>query len=138
MASFRTPSLRRHKPSQQGVVTLNGHDHYLGPWPKSSQKPPAAVQRGYDALIAEWLAGGRQLPPKGAGATPTVALVIDRFWPHVEEHYRRPDGTPTSEVSEFKYALRVANHLYADLPASDFSPLKLEAVRQLMVNGYRE
>ena len=26
----REPSLRLHKPSGKGVVTLNGHDHYLG------------------------------------------------------------------------------------------------------------
>jgi hypothetical protein len=49
------PSLRRHKPSQQGVVTLNCRDHYLGPWPKGQRKPPAAIQDAYDALITEWL-----------------------------------------------------------------------------------
>ena len=26
----RTPSYRRHKPSGQAVVTLNGKDYYLG------------------------------------------------------------------------------------------------------------
>ncbi len=29
-ANPRNPSLRRHKPSGLGVVTLNGKDHYLG------------------------------------------------------------------------------------------------------------
>jgi hypothetical protein len=59
------PSLRRHKPSQQGVVTLNGHDHYLGPWPEGQRKPPAEVQDAYDALIAEWLVNGRRARSPG-------------------------------------------------------------------------
>ena len=36
----RTPSLRRHKPSAQAVVTLDGKDHYLGPWPAACRKAP--------------------------------------------------------------------------------------------------
>jgi hypothetical protein len=38
------PSLRRHKPSKQGVVTLNGHDHYLGRWADDLVDPPAHVE----------------------------------------------------------------------------------------------
>ena len=34
------PSLRRHKPTKQGVVTLNGHDHYMGVWPDDQTQPP--------------------------------------------------------------------------------------------------
>jgi hypothetical protein len=29
---LRVPSYRRHKPTGQAVVTLNGKDHYLGRW----------------------------------------------------------------------------------------------------------
>ena len=39
-----TSQLRRHKPSRQAVVTLNGTDHYLGSWPASKRKPPEAVR----------------------------------------------------------------------------------------------
>jgi hypothetical protein len=60
--SLRVPRLRRHKPSGRAVVTLAGHDHYLGPWPAKLRQPPAAVKEKYDALIAEWLAGGRKHP----------------------------------------------------------------------------
>ena len=31
-AAARVPSYRRHKPTGQAVVTLNGKDHYLGKW----------------------------------------------------------------------------------------------------------
>jgi integrase len=65
-----------------------------------------------------------------------VADLIDRFWTHVQQHYRKPDGTHTSEVSEFRYSLRPVNHLYGQTPANDFGPLAFKAVRQLLVNGY--
>jgi hypothetical protein len=133
---MRTPALRRHKASAQGVVTFNGRDFYLSPRPDKLRPPPPSVRQSYDRLIAEWLAGGRQLP-RDRGDSLTVAEVIARFWSHLDEHYRRPDGTPTSEVNEFKLALRPLNWLYGDLPAAEFSPLKLEAVRSLMVDGYR-
>lgn len=72
------PSLRRHKPSHQGVVTLNGRDHYLGPWPDGQRNPPAAIQDAYDALIAEWLANGRR--PVTEASPITVSELILQFW----------------------------------------------------------
>ena len=65
----RTPSLRRHKPSGLAVVTLNGQDHYLGPWPTGCRKAPPDARAGYDRLIAEWLSNGRRRPA-GQGARP--------------------------------------------------------------------
>jgi hypothetical protein len=50
------PSLRRHKPTRQGVVTLNKQDHYLGVWPDGEAE---AVKARYDALVAEWLTAAR-------------------------------------------------------------------------------
>ena len=51
--SKRVPSYRHHKPTGQAVVTLNGHDFYLGKW---NTKASLAE---YDRLTSEWLAGGR-------------------------------------------------------------------------------
>src|SRR6516165_11841055 len=98
------PFLTRHKASAQGVVRLDGRDHYLGPWPAGRKKPPTDVQTRYDALIAEWLAGGRRLP-----STPRAVTVADlaaAFWKYAELHYRKPDGTPTNELNEYRVALR--------------------------------
>ena len=47
---MRTPSYRLHKPSGQAVVTLDGHDVYLGHWPAGQKNPPATVQAEYDRL----------------------------------------------------------------------------------------
>jgi hypothetical protein len=125
------PSLRRHKPSSQAVVTLGGKDHYLGVWPARARRPPAAVQQAYEALIAEWLAGGRV-----AGAEPfTVSALILRFLEHAQFHYRRADGSVTHEVNHFKQAFRDLRRLFGHLVAVDFSPLKLKALRDEWVKA---
>jgi integrase len=135
MPSPRTPSLR-HKPSSQAVVTLNGKDHYLGAWPADRRKPHPAAQEAYDRLIAEWLANGRRLPTEGTGVPAlTVNDLILAFWRWAEGHYRREDGTTTNELTDHKYSLRPLRELYGQTPAADFSPLKLKAVRQRMIDA---
>jgi integrase len=142
------------------VVTLNGRDHYLGKWPVNKKTAPAAVKAAYDRTISEWLARGRMpepppLPPANplpvpvhdqpAGAVPdqaelpaclTVLELSVRYLKHAEQYYRRQDGSNTNELTEMRCSLRPLVHLYATLPAHEFSPLKLEAVRELMVKGY--
>jgi hypothetical protein len=138
------PSLRRHKPSGLGVVTLNGKDHYLGRWPAGRREPPPDVRQAYDRLLSDWLENGRRLAapaeappaPTGCAGGLTVAEVIARFWTHAERYYRYPDGRPTNELSDYRYSLRPLNHLYGALPARKFGPRKLKAVRRLMVQGY--
>ena len=61
--ALRVPSYRRHKPSGQAVVTLNGRDIYLGPWNTKASRAE------YDRLIGEWLAAGRCLPKPDADLT---------------------------------------------------------------------
>ncbi len=132
----RTPSLRRHKPSGLAVVTLNGKDHYLGPWPADQRKAPPDTRDAYDRLIAEWLANGRRLP--GAvedGPRLTVNELILAFWRYAEKHYRHEDGAPTSELRDYKLSLRPLRELYGPTPAAAFSPLKLKAVRQRMIDA---
>jgi integrase len=131
----RVPSLRRHKPSSQGVVTLDGKDRYLGRWPSGLRKPPPDVQGAYDRLIAEWMANGRRLPEAEGGAALTVNELILAFWKWAEVHYRRPDGAPTSELDNYRLSLRPLRELYGRLPVADFSPLKLKAVRQKMIDA---
>lgn len=62
------PSYRRHRASGQAVVTLNGVDHYLGPW--NSHESRAA----YDRITQEWLARGgacpiRMMPPANSSSS---------------------------------------------------------------------
>ena len=57
-----------------------------------------------------------------------------RNWPRRSSITRRPiTATPTSEAANIRIALRPLLTLYAELPAAEFSPKKLDAVRQRMV-----
>jgi integrase len=133
------------KPPQPRKKTVNGHvyavvtlsdgtgkrkDHVLGRW----ESPDA--EREYARLIAEWEAQGRRLPENQAGPDFTVNELLERFWEHVEQHYRHPDGSPTSEVDNYKLSLRPLRHFYGHTLAREFGPLALKAVRQAMVGGY--
>lgn len=130
----RIPSYRLHRPSGQAVVTLAGHDHYLGP------HDSAASRERYARLLAEWLsAGGRPATPRPAGAPDplTVAELCDRYMTHAEGYYRK-HGKPTSQVDRVRLALAPVRRLYGTEHASLFGARSLKAARQAMVShGYR-
>ena len=115
------PTYRKHKPTGQAVVTLNGKDHYLG------RHDTAASKAEYDRPIAEWLASGRSLPNSGRQAVNEVILAYLRF---AVEYYRG-----SGEVDKIKLAMRPLKALYGGTEAETFSPLKLTAVRQAMIDA---
>jgi len=121
------PSYRLHKQSGQAIVTLNGRDVLLGAYGS------AASKAAYDRGIAEWIANGRQLSVPRFGLS--LSQLIERYRQHVEAYYRRPDGSPTSEADNIRQAIRPVRKLYGSTLAVEFSPLKLKAVRDQMVNG---
>ena len=86
MPTPATPKLCRHRAQNQGYVTLNGREFYLGHWPASrGKKPPAHVQGEYDDLIAKWLANGRNLPDERPALSVNEVLLAYLKW--AEEHY---------------------------------------------------
>ena len=119
------PSYRLHKQSGQAIVTLNGRDFLLGP------HGTAASRSEYRQRIAAWMANGRRVPRTKTDLT--VTELIAAFKTHAEMYYRGPDGTPTSEVANFRIVLRPLRELYGHLPACEFGPLSLEAVRNAMI-----
>jgi integrase len=133
MSRSRVPSYRHHKPSNQAVVTIRTatgerKDVYLGEY----NTPGSRAE--YARVIAE------QAVSPGAGLVtgqdttgPTVDAVLVAFWEHAQKHYRRPDGTRTQELSEYFQSFRLVRSLYTDLPAKEFGPLCLKAVRGVMV-----
>jgi integrase len=130
------PTYRRHKQSGHAIVTLRDklggrRDILLGRY------GTVASRAEYARVIAEWEASGRHLPQTVAtGADLTINELAARFWPHAELHYRRPDGTTTNELNDFKYSLRPLKHFYGHTFAKDFGPLALKAVHQTMIKGY--
>jgi hypothetical protein len=92
LANF-VPKYRRHKASGQAIVTLNGHDHYLGPL-----KTKASLVE-YDRLILEWLARGREGEPDATGLT--VVELVARSWRHAKGYYRK-HSRPTGELGNLR------------------------------------
>jgi integrase len=131
----KDPSYRRHKQSGQAIVTvfdgLGGRrDHLLGPYGSPGSKAK------YHRILAEWNTRGRALSiPADPRAETTVNELILAFWPHAEKHYRRPDGSPSNELNDFRLSLLPLKRLYGDTPVAQFGPLALKAVRQAMVEG---
>jgi len=124
-----TPTYRLHRASGRAVVTIDGTDHYLG------THGTKASRSEYERLIGQWLACGRTLAPAaGPGVSGiTVSELINAFRVHAQDYYRKADGTPTGEVEAFRQALKPLRLQYGTLPAAEFSPLKLEAVRNAMI-----
>src|SRR4051794_17132150 len=107
----KIPAYRLHKPTGQAVVRLNGRDFYLG------KHGTEASHEAYRRTVAEWLVTDRPRPHHTAGPvsgpTPSVNEVILAFWSrHAEAHYRRADGTPTGELSNYRDSLRPVRLLF--------------------------
>jgi integrase len=124
MSVQSTPHMSHHKASGQAIVRLSGKDFYLGPWGSK------AARVEYDRVVSEWLAAGRQLPH-----APTVAQIIAAFWDFAQKYYRRPDGSTTTEIDNYRQAFRPLRRLYGRIPAADFGPLALKAVREKMIES---
>ena len=120
------PSYRLHKPTGQAVVTLSGVDVYLGKFNS------IASRDAYDRAIQKWLVSGRRRPNN---ADATVNELILAYVQHVDEYYRKPDGTPTSQVLIIRTALKPMRRLFGPTPLSEFGPLELETVREQYVKS---
>jgi integrase len=95
-----------------------------------------ASRAEYLRVLGEWEARGRTCRPAEV-STPdlTINEMLVAFWGHVEKHYRRPDGTPTAEPDNFRYALRPLREMYGHTPAAQFGPLGLKSVRQRFIES---
>jgi integrase len=133
------PKYRHFKPKNLGVVRINGRDIYLGKY-----NSPESLEK-YGRVLAEWRATGSPPATGKAGSAAalrdaepdalTISELILRFWKHAERHYRHADGTPTDELRNFRSSLKPLRQLYGSTPAKDFGSLKLQAVRQHMIDA---
>lgn len=64
-----------------------------------------------------------------------VAEVLAAFLDRAESYYVDAEGKQTKEVNVLKYAIKPVRELYAELPAVEFGPLALKAVRQKLIDS---
>lgn len=121
------PKPHHHKASGQARVKVQGRHYYLGPWGS------AEADREYQKLKARFAAGGGYAPDRGAAIT--VAELVAAFMLHAAEHYRHADGTPTSEIADFRRSVRELLKMHASTVVEAFGPLALKEVRQAMIDA---
>src|SRR5690349_241800 len=109
----RLPKYRKHKASGLAVVTLGGHDHYLGPHGTQASK------QEYDRLCGEYLAAGRMLPSDNRDELSVVEL-LDAFWTHAQQYYGRKGG----ETGNYKTLITRLRKLYGPTLVREFGPLR--------------
>ena len=132
------PSYLLHSSSGQARVRIEGRDHLLGPYGSDQSRFK------YAALVAQ-VAGGLQIDPlansnrgtlprneREADSGPSVAELLLAFKKHADGYYVK-NGKPTAEVDCFASAMRPVRELFAMLPARDFTPLCLKAVREAFI-----
>lgn len=120
------PKYRLHKSTGRAVVTIRGRDIYLGQY-----NSPESLER-YKRTIAEFLSNPVPRPMSAVRTGHTVAELVAAYLVHAREWYVK-DGRPTSQVKRVEQALQKATDLYGTLPAIDFGPRALKAVRDAMV-----
>ncbi len=127
----KLPTYSLHKATGQARVWLNGKSHYLGTF--GSDESLAK----YGELIKQRATGvpvNPISPTDQANDTgPTVNVVAAVFWSHAETYYVK-NGKQTAELACIKSAMAPLCKLYGKIPAKDFGPLALKAVRQHMVD----
>jgi integrase len=128
------PQARVHKSTGQLRVRHQGRDLYFGP-----SSDPASHEK-FERWRAELLV--RQVFPEArvasvtGNAGPTVNAIILAYLKHAEVYYQQ-EGQPGPEFVAMKSAAKPLKELYGSLPAEQFGPLALRAVREQMIEAGR-
>ena len=131
------PSYLLHKQSGQARVRINGRDKLLGPYGSEESRIL------YGQLIAKHAGGipvdpiadsncGRLPRNETDDPGPSVGELILVFLKHAKRHYTK-NGKPTSEYGILESTVRPLNQLYGMIPAKDFGPSALKAVREKFI-----
>jgi hypothetical protein len=125
---YKVPTYSLHKPSGLAKVKYQGKVTYLGRHGTKESKD------AYAAFVANLCRPEEPatLQEPFPGAELMVSEIVHRYYEHAKGYYRR-DGTPTGEHITIRCALRPLVKTFGNLPAKDFSPLKLKKLQHAMV-----
>ena len=101
----KLPKYSLHKATGQARATIQGKDHYLGPYGSKARKYK------YDRRIAYWLAAGRFVQRPPADSESTIAELFVAYRQFFERHYLKR-GAATPEQDCIRAALRPVRRLY--------------------------
>ncbi|MCA8943421.1 MAG: site-specific integrase, partial [Planctomycetes bacterium] len=129
--SIRGPKLCRHKRSGNAYAKFNGRQVWFGPY----DHPDTHAE--FASYKARWLESGRQIPDAAAESTVlSVGELIDR---HLAQLKRRHDARwLANNLTRRECAFEPLRTLFGNLPAGEFGPKRLRAVRQEMIARTRK
>ena len=130
------PSYLLHAQSGQARIRIDGRDYLLGPYGSDESRVRYAelVSRAASGLAIDPIAKSKaQANAVDADPGPSVAELLQGYWHHAHQYYRKPDGTPTSEICCLKSALTPLREVFGLTPAASFTPLMLKALRQKFI-----
>ena len=118
------PKYLHHKLSGQARIRVAGTDVYLGDYGSAASKAEyrricRLIESGIDLSLVN------NTPRVGL----TIAEMVAAFWVHAKKHYRNEDGEPTSEIGWLADSLKLLVEMHPDMPAQDFGPTLLKALR---------
>lgn len=123
MAKKRVPKYALHKSSGQARVVINGKDIYHGVYGLPDS------HKHYSEILAEWSRGNSH-PVKDVKVRELTKL----YFEHCKVYYRK-NGEVTGEVANVRAAIKYLNRKFRDTLVKDFDSLKLEVVRELMIEA---
>lgn len=135
------PSYLFHAQSGQARIRIDGRDHLLGPYGSDESRIRYAelVSKAAAGLPVDSFRGSKRQSAtssqRESDMGPSVAELLLGYWRHANQYYRKPDGTPTSEIHCLKSALAPVRELFAMTPAQSFTPLMLKAVRERYIQA---
>ena len=115
-------SYRQHAGTGQAVVTIaspsgSRKDVYLGTYGSE------ASVIAYGSSLVEWKAAQK---PLGAPGCLSINELLLAFLRHAETYY----SVESRELVKFKYSMKPVRALFGSLPADQFGPKALKAVRE--------
>ncbi|HEV3440353.1 MAG TPA: hypothetical protein VG122_23570 [Gemmata sp.] len=126
------PSYLHHKPTNQAFIRLpdgNGGREYIYLGEYDSPESRVEYARIVQELAVSPVPNSVDRIVTGKSDV-TMSELLNAYRKYAEQHYRHPDGTPTSEISVIKITLKAFRELYADKLISEFGPLCVKATRQ--------
>lgn len=106
-----------------------------GRWVSLGKYGSEESRREYERVCAEVriaAAAGIVARPKHRR---TVGEVVLAFMQYAADHYRTPDGKPSSEIKEYQVTTDLLFMLYGYTIAAEFGPIALQVVRQKMIDN---
>jgi integrase len=129
VSTVEIPAYRVHRAKGLGYVRLAKRMVYCG-----KANTPQSFER-YRQVVGEWLATGhvRDSGTRRRTEQLTVSQLVDQYLNWARSYYQCNAGALAPGLGPVEAAARIMLSLYASLPACDFGPVALKAVRHAMI-----